>query len=250
MRMEGFLLIDKPAGMTSHDVVDAVRRATGERRVGHAGTLDPFATGLLLVGVGRPATRELGAFVGLPKRYEATFVFGASSDTDDRTGSVTRVGEPPLAATVLETLPSFVGHVDQVPPRYSAVKVKGRKLYEAARKGEEIEAKPRAVAIHRLEALGTPEVRPDGLVELPVVIDCSSGTYVRALARDIGAMLGTGGYVESLRRTQIGPFDLSESIPLAGLNPEAARHQLVPIQDLLARLPALQGTVPSASLKG
>ena len=233
-RPAGFLLIDKPAGMTSHDVVNRVRRATGERTVGHAGTLDPFATGLLLVGVGRPATREFPNLVGLDKEYEAVFAFGATSDTDDRTGTVTpHPGARPVSAEEIRAaLPRFVGEIEQIPPAYAAIKVGGKKMYEAARAGAPIAAPPRRVRVTAFELLDAAE-KPH---TFSFRIACGSGTYIRALARDLGAALGVGGYVEELRRTKVGPFPVAEAVPLADLSPETAVTYLHAPPALLARL--------------
>jgi len=217
--MSGFILYDKPAGITSHDVVDRVRRQTGQRCVGHAGTLDPFATGLLIVGVGREATREFPKLVGLDKIYEATFVLGATSDTDDRTGNITPVPptEPLTHKRMEETLKQFVGEISQIPPDYSAIKINGQKMYEAAREGKPLEAAPRKVTIYAIDLLSSHlllATSPSLLATLPSLllrIHCSSGTYIRAIARDLGRALGTGGYVEELRRTHIGPFSIESA---------------------------------------
>lgn len=244
--MIGFLLIDKPGGMTSHDVVNRVRRLTGVKRVGHAGTLDPFATGLLLVGVGREATREFPGLVGLDKDYEAEFVLGATSDTDDRTGKITQgpstKSEGPNEITrtkVEEAMKAFVGEISQMPPNYSAVKVGGKKSYEAARKGETLELKPRTVTVSRFELIEMNSNR------LKVSISCTSGTYIRSLARDLGAALGTGGYVEELRRSRIGPFSVSEAVSLEDLTKETVESKLLPIEAVLSRLPAGQAGLPA-----
>jgi len=236
--MVGFLFVDKPAGMTSHDVVNRVRRLTGEKRVGHAGTLDPFATGLLLVGVGREATREFPKLVGLDKDYEATFVLGATSDTDDRTGKIipSPLPTPPTLQTLQEAMKRFVGEITQMPPTYSAVKVGGRKSYEAARKGETLELKPRTVTVSRFELLSLKTLTT--FTTLTTYISCTSGTYIRALARDLGAALGTGGYVEELRRTRIGPFSVSEAVSLEDPAKETVESKLLPIEAVLSRLPA------------
>jgi len=207
-----FLLIDKPTGPTSHDVVDQVRRKTGERRVGHAGTLDPFASGLLIVAVGRESTKELSKFVGLDKIYEATFVLGATSDTDDRMGKITPVPLPPdLTEEKIKTaINKFVGEIEQIPPDYAAIKIGGKKMYEAAREGKPLEAKPRPVTIFEFEWMDADVRRGEWpfapTMEIHVRIHCSSGTYIRALARDLGHTLGTGGYVSELRRTAIGTY--------------------------------------------
>lgn len=229
--MPGFLLIDKPIGITSHDVVDRVRRLLGERRVGHAGTLDPFATGLLIVAVGREATREIAKFVGLDKTYEATFVLGASSDTDDTEGIITPIpsDEPITEIRVRDTLRQFIGAIDQIPPSYSAIKIGGKKMYEAAREGKPLEAKPRRVSIYRIDLKDVSSLDDSMTQRLSVSIHCSSGTYIRAIARDLGRALATGGYVETLRRTSIGKFNINESTTLENLH-------LLPINEALERL--------------
>ncbi|MBI5369632.1 tRNA pseudouridine(55) synthase TruB [Candidatus Uhrbacteria bacterium] len=217
--MTGFLLLDKPAGLTSHDVVNRIRRLTGERRVGHAGTLDPFATGLLIVGVGRESTREFPKLVGLDKTYQATFVLGATSDTDDLTGATIPLSENRLStlraltlSRVQEALQKFVGPIEQIPPTYSAIKIGGKKMYEAARAGKPLEAKPRPVIIYSIEQIALAENSlSDKTRVVTLVIHCSSGTYIRAIARDLGQALGVGGYVSTLRRTHIGPFTIEES---------------------------------------
>lgn len=234
--MEGFLFVDKPSDMTSHDVIDALRRVTGIRKIGHAGTLDPFATGLLLVGVGRSATKEMSSLVGLPKRYEATFLLGASSTTDDIEGDkipgdVTKLDK--LTETeIREALPAFVGHIKQIPPAFSAVKIQGQKLYQAARKGEVIEAPPRSVQVHRF-AIERGPTKDGDLIAIDVSIDCSSGTYIRALARDLGQELRVGGYVKSLRRTRIGCIDIESAQPLEGITDENWRQLLMPVPETL-----------------
>lgn len=244
--MTGFLFVNKPVGPTSHDIVDEVRRKTGERRVGHSGTLDPFASGLLIVGAGREATREIHKLAGLDKTYEAVFVLGASSDTDDKTGNITPIPskEPLTQKRVQEALKNFIGEIEQVPPAYSAIKIGGKKMYEAAREGKPIEARARKVRIYSIENIvisrtlsqskGTKQSKVDCFGLRPrndetdyvtLTIKCSSGTYIRAIARDLGSALGTGGYVESLRRTKIGPFDISE-----------ASDKIIQIQAVLSRL--------------
>ncbi len=238
--MPGFLLIDKTDGLTSHDVVARVRRATGEKRVGHAGTLDPFATGLLLVGVGREATREFQKFVGLEKTYEAVFVLGVGSDTDDRTGTITE--GPIVNVTEQEidaAIKTFLGEIDQIPPAYAAIKINGKKMYEAAREGKPLDAPPRHVRIDTFERLTAPTVLPTyspTVLQFTVRIHCSSGTYIRSLARDLGKALGTLGLVTELRRTEIGPFSVSEALPLKDLAPETWQNSLISIEPTLNRL--------------
>lgn len=218
----GFLLIDKPSGMTSHDVVDAVRRVTGERRVGHSGTLDPFATGLLIVGVGREATKRLGELLKKNKEYLGTIVLGATSDTYDRDGRIeSKIKDLELGKDkVEEVLREFRGKIRQKPPLYSAKKVGGKKLYELARKGIEIEVKESEVEIFELEA-----VRYEWPT-LEIRVRCSSGTYIRSLANDIGARLGVGGYLSELRRTQIDGYSVADAIPLPDLSSDNWRSRL------------------------
>ncbi|NQV90118.1 tRNA pseudouridine(55) synthase TruB [Candidatus Uhrbacteria bacterium] len=222
--MEGFLLIDKPAGMTSHDVVNRVRRFTNERRVGHAGTLDPFATGLLIVGVGRTATREMQKLVGLDKTYEAVFVLGLRSDTDDREGVILDAPlHPPQPdqSEIEAVLGTFVGEIEQIPPSYSAIKIGGKKMYEAAREGKPLEAKPRSVTIYSAE-LTKKATHEDAQTFITLTISCSTGTYIRAIARDLGIALGGGGYVDVLRRTSIGPFSIDQSHTLEALQSDVS----------------------------
>ena len=202
--MDGVLVCDKPAGLTSHDVVARVRRLAGQRRVGHGGTLDPPATGVLVLALGR-ATRLLPFLPTEPKRYLAEVAFGAATDTLDAAGTVTgtaaadRVDEPGLRAV----LAGFLGPQEQVPPMVSAIKVGGERLYAKARRGEEVERAPRPIVIHELELLGLAGgERP--LATLAVV--CSGGTYVRSLAADLGRALGTLAHLASLRRTAVGRF--------------------------------------------
>lgn len=221
--MEGFLLIDKPEGMTSHDVVDRLRRLTGVRRIGHAGTLDPFATGLLVVGVGRGATKRLGEVMGKDKAYEATAVLGATTATQDKTGEImpTDPARPfPPEAEVRTAMATFLGPQRQTPPMFSAKKVGGRKLYELARKGETVERKPSEITVHAFDLLSYDPPR------LAFLVRCSSGTYVRTLAHDLGAALGTGGYLETLRRTAIGEFLVEDAVRLEDLSPESWQGRL------------------------
>lgn len=237
--MEGFLLIDKPDGLTSHDVVNRVRRLTGEKRVGHAGTLDPFATGLLIVGVGRVATREFPKLVGLDKEYEAVFALGGSSDTDDRTGAIEAKAIPSGIdrAAIEAAIKPLTGPIEQVPPAYSAIKIGGKKMYEAAREGKPLEAKPRAVTIYAFDLLDDQLPTTTDKRLFSVRIRCSTGTYIRSLARDLGAALGTGGYVQELRRTSVGPFAIAGSLPLGTLTPETVGAALIPVETFLSRLP-------------
>lgn len=220
-----FLLIDKPAGITSHDVVDKVRKITGERTVGHAGTLDPFATGLLIVGVGRDCTKQLSTYLGMDKEYEAEFVIGATTDTLDPEGAI--VPSPAVAIDqqmILEAIKKLTGEITQIPPMHSAIKIGGQKMYNLARKGETMDIPPRNINIHSFELLpregtGGSETLPYAAwpITIHVRIHCSSGTYIRALARDLGILLGTTGYVSSLRRTKIGEYSVTSAKTLGEL---------------------------------
>ena len=228
----GLVVVDKPGGMTSHDVVARVRRLAGTRKVGHAGTLDPMATGVLVVGVNR-ATRLLGHLTLTDKRYDATIRLGATTTTDDGEGEVvaTAATDRLTDDDVRTTLATFVGEIDQVPSAVSAVKVDGRRAHARVRAGEEVTLPPRRVTIHDLE------VRSLHLPELDVTVHCSSGTYVRAIARDLGAALGVGGHLTALRRTSVGPFVLTSAHTLDELAEDLA---MVPIADAArASFPAL-----------
>lgn len=207
---EGLLLLDKPAGMTSHDCVDVVRRAYGERSVGHLGTLDPFATGLLVVLVGR-ATRLANFIEAEPKTYDATIEFGTETDTDDVTGAVTRVAETPDDEVVRRAIQELTGEMEQVPPDYSAKQVAGRRAYTAARAGEPLVLNPVRVQVHewRIRALDA------GRLEATIV--CAGGTYVRALARDLGRAAGSAAHLAALRRTAVGAFDVRDAVGLEQL---------------------------------
>ena len=205
---DAVVVVDKPSGLTSHDVVARVRRLAGTRRVGHAGTLDPMATGVLVVGVGR-ATRLLGHLAGGDKSYDATIRLGASTSTDDAEGTVT--GGAPAAALdevlVRAAAAAFVGPLDQVPSSVSAIKVGGRRAHALVRAGETVELPSRPVQVYSLEVHGV--TRVEDFTDVTVQVSCSSGTYIRALARDLGEALGVGGHLTRLRRTAVGPFGLA-----------------------------------------
>ncbi|NLE71917.1 MAG: tRNA pseudouridine(55) synthase TruB [Actinomycetales bacterium] len=232
---DGLVVVDKPAGLTSHDVVARVRRLAGTRRVGHAGTLDPMATGVLVVGVGR-ATRLLTYLVGAEKEYRATIRLGATMTTDDAEGETTGVADASgvtpeaLAAGVA----ALTGPIEQVPSAVSAIKVDGRRAYARVRAGEEVVLAARPVVVHRFEVLGTrPAATGEGAgatpaLDVDVVVVCSSGTYVRALARDLGAGLGVGGHLVALRRTRVGPYGLDAARPLGALAEDLA---VLPLAD-------------------
>jgi tRNA pseudouridine55 synthase len=231
----GLVVIDKPAGMTSHDVVARLRKVFGQRSVGHAGTLDPDATGVLLVGLGR-ATRLLRFLQETTKGYEGTVVFGATTDTLDSAGNVTatfdmhalNLDQVRAAATM------FVGDVEQVPPMVSARKVGGKRLHEIAREGREVERQPRTVRIDRCEVVtfrAATQARP---AEADLVVECSSGTYIRTLAADLGTALGGGAHLTGLRRTRVGSFTLAEAHSLDAMTPNSLAEVLTPLQAMRA----------------
>ncbi len=229
----GILLLDKPIGPTSHDAVARVRRAAGLRRVGHAGTLDPLASGLLLLGLG-PAARFLEYLVGLDKSYETTIRLGQSTTTYDAEGEVT--AERPVEVTaeqIAAALDAFRGPIRQRVPPHSAVKRDGRPLYESARRGQVVELPERDVVIHALDLLAYDPPH------LTLRVACSSGTYIRSLAHDLGAALGCGGHVAALRRTAVGAFSVAGTLPLDGLTAESVAAALLPPAAAVAHLPRL-----------
>ena len=222
------LVVEKPAGPTSHDVVARVRRLAGQRRVGHGGTLDPPATGVLVVALGR-ATRLLPFLPMEPKRYRARVAFGSETDTLDAAGTVTETADATRvdAGAVREALAKFLGEQDQVPPAVSAIKQGGERLYRKARRGEAVEPAPRRVTIHALELVSFAQGGPDGSPPCAVLdVTCSGGTYVRALARDLGRALGTRAHLAALRRTAVGSFTEQDAHTLEELAELAARGQL------------------------
>lgn len=217
--LTGLLLIDKESGPTSHDIIDRLRKVTGIRKIGHSGTLDPFATGLLLCFISRAATKKIQGYMHLDKEYIATISLGSETDTYDREGKVTFKAEEihfqKILAQLPEVLESFRGKIEQVPPMYSALKVKGKKMYELARQGKEIERKPREVFIDELKLL---EVNSGESPSLVVRVRCSTGTYIRSLAFDIGRALGVGAHLTELRRTKIGAFSVEDALPAHDLD--------------------------------
>lgn len=233
MPVNGILVIDKPAGPTSHDVVFQVRRLLGAK-VGHTGTLDPLATGVLPLLLGL-ATRLSQFLQADDKEYEAAVELGVSTDTYDREGRVIEQRPvPKLTATkVTEALSGFIGSISQRPPAYSAVKVGGRKLYELARRGEEVSVPERAVQIHSIDL-----VRIEG-VTLRLVVRCSSGTYIRSLAHDLGAKLGCGAVLASLRRTRVGRFRIDQAFPLSQLGQDWT-EKLIPLEEALPDMPRIE----------
>lgn len=213
--MQGILLVDKPAGWTSFDVVNYVRKAAAKAegkkprqiKVGHTGTLDPFATGLLVLLIGKEYTKRAAELSKLDKTYEVTMKLGATSSTGDPEGEITSVaGSKPAKKTVEEILKKFTGTIKQTPPAFSAIKINGQRAYKLARAGKEVKIEPRQVTVNRLELAGYdyPEVK--------LVADVSSGTYIRSLVEDIGQTLGTGAYTTSLRRTEVGKDHIDKAI--------------------------------------
>jgi tRNA pseudouridine55 synthase len=251
--MQGVLLIDKPPGVTSHDVVDDLRRILHERRIGHTGTLDPFATGVLVILVGR-ATRLAQFLSGLEKEYEAVIRLGYATDTGDVTGKPIAVNEQESRGTrvgvwtaqqIEAALATLRGEIDQVPPMYSAKKQGGRKLYELARRGEEVERAPVQVCIHAFELMNPAaelvKDNFDGTFDFEVRVACSAGTYIRTLAEDFGKQLGVGAHVAELRRTRVGDFSIQDASTIAdvkvSVGEEALGKIMIPNDVALSRLP-------------
>ncbi len=214
----GIILVNKPKGMTSHDVVDVARSRLGIRKIGHAGTLDPMATGLLILLIGR-ATKLSNRFVEFDKEYEATMTLGKKTTTGDAEGEV--IAESPIdgidETKIREVFSRFVGEIEQVPPMVSALRYRGKRLYELARKGIEVERPPRKVTIYKLE------ITRIELPEIDFVVACSKGTYIRKLCEDIGDALGCGAYQSRLHRTRIGPFKVEDAVSIDEINESAIR---------------------------
>ena len=224
----GVLVVDKPSGCTSHDVVDQVRRKLGTRKVGHAGTLDPDATGVLVLGIGK-GTKLLQFVTGTDKKYVGSVVFGTTTDSLDSTGEVLETFEmSPTIDQVVEASKQFVGAIEQIPPMVSAVKIDGKRLHELAREGIEVDRPPRPVTIHDLQI----EATEDPLV-FRMSVHCSSGTYIRTLAADLGTALGGGAHLRGLRRTAVGRFtdEIAASVEEA---------ELRPLAEMLSHLPTMQ----------
>lgn len=246
--INGWLIIDKPRGLTSTQVIGRVRRLTDARKIGHGGTLDPLATGILPIALGE-ATKTLPHVVDASKAYDFVVRWGAATDTDDAEGEVVETSDVrPTREEIIAALPGFVGEIEQVPPAFSAIKVDGARAYDLARQGEEVALKPRTVTVHDLQLLDEAhvaghDVGPD---EAAFRLDCGKGTYVRAIARDLARVLGTCGHVVALRRTRVGPFDEGRAISLDSLNdlvhsapPEKA---VLPVETALDDIPALAVT--------
>lgn len=243
MGYNGIILVDKPADWTSHDVVAKLRGILHERRVGHSGTLDPMATGLLTVFVGR-ATRAVQFAETHNKRYVASLRCGYSTDTQDTSGRVTaQTGISPTEAELTDVLPEFTGEISQIPPMYSAIKVSGKKLYELARKGETVERKPRTVNISELSLVGH-----DG-DDFVLSVSCSKGTYIRTLCNDIGERLGCLACMSALRRTNAGPFDVCDAHTLSEIAEDPERY-IIPVDSLFSEHPAIElSAAQTAKLK-
>lgn len=234
--MNGILLVDKPQDWTSHDVVAKLRGVFGERRIGHSGTLDPLATGLLVVFLGK-ATKAVEFSEAAEKEYLAHLRLGIETDTQDITGTVLHTSaEIPDRAALEAVLPQFCGEIQQIPPMYSAIKVNGKKLYDIARRGGEVERQPRSIFIHELSVLG----EENG--EFVLRICCSKGTYIRTLCHDIGKALGCGGVMTALRRTRVGGYDVQDAYTVAalsGMERDEAESLLLPLDSVFSDLQAV-----------
>jgi tRNA pseudouridine55 synthase len=239
--ISGVLVVDKPVGLTSHDVVQIIRKGTNIRRAGHTGTLDPRASGVLVILIG-PAVRLSEYVSASDKRYQAIIRLGTTTDTYDADGHITSSAPVNITEAQFEnTLKQFIGEIEQIPPPYSAVKVKGRKAYEMAREGEEVDLQPRKIQVYNLELLEW--APPEAVID----VYCSSGTYVRSLAHDLGKSLGCGAYLVGLRRTKSGRFTLRDAVPLRKLREafEAGNwyQYLIPAAEALSDWPALELSV-------
>lgn len=238
MRDFGLIVVDKPVGPTSHRIVSLVRQGTGIRKVGHAGTLDPRASGVLVLCLG-PATRLSEYLSTTSKRYEATVRFGATTRTYDSEGEVVRKSDVlPSIEQIEAALPRFIGEIQQAPPPFSAIKLQGRRSYDMARAGEPVDLAPRGVTIYQLELV---DYRPP---DLELAVECSAGTYIRSLANDLGDCLGSGGHLAALRRTKAGPFGIDQAVSLGALERSFAAHTWVefvlPAADALPQVPLVQ----------
>lgn len=240
--VSGVIVVDKPVGLTSHDVVQIIRRGTGIRRAGHTGTLDPRASGVLVVLVG-PAVRLSEYVSASDKRYQATIELGGSTETYDAEGTVKRESDEPVDVSeeeFTELLNGYIGEIEQVPPPFSAVKMKGKKAYELAREGEEVELEPRMINVYNLEVLEW------ALPEVVIDVYCSSGTYVRSLAHDLGEALGIGAHLMGLRRTKSGQFTLRDAVSLRRLRDSFEAGDwaqfLIPASEALGDWPTLNLT--------
>jgi tRNA pseudouridine55 synthase len=226
--VDGIVVIDKPAGMTSHDAVAVVRKRLGEKRVGHAGTLDPDATGVLVLGLGR-ATRLMRFIEVHEKEYVADVVLGEETTTQDASGGILATADASALTRddVERAAEAFVGEIDQLPPMVSAVKVGGERLYKKARRGEDVDRAPRRVTVHELRV---ESFEPGSRARVRLLVRCSRGTYVRTLAHDLGRALAVGGHVATLRRTSVGPFDVSNAVALDTVTPGAVQPMLAAVE--------------------
>ncbi|MEN4011293.1 MAG: tRNA pseudouridine(55) synthase TruB [Bellilinea sp.] len=239
--ISGVLVVDKPVGLTSHEVVQIIRRGTNIRRAGHTGTLDPRASGVLVVLLG-PAVRLSEYVSASDKRYQAVMQLGTTTDTYDSDGRVMTTNPVEISEQQFDTaLQSFIGEIEQVPPPYSAVKVKGRKAYEMAREGEEVDLQPRRITVYSLELLEW--APPEAVID----VYCSSGTYIRSLANDLGKMLGCGAHLIGLRRTKSGRFTLRDAVPLRKLRESFASgswyQYVIPAAEALSDWPSVELTL-------
>ncbi|MDD3260586.1 MAG: tRNA pseudouridine(55) synthase TruB [Oscillospiraceae bacterium] len=243
--MTGVLVLDKPEGFTSFDAVAVLRRLTGERKIGHTGTLDPMATGVLPMLLGQ-ATRALPFLGQRPKTYEASFAFGLSTDTQDRTGTVqARDGTPISQEKLAAALPRFTGKILQTPPMYSALRKNGVRLYDLARQGKTVQREPRAITIYQLRLLSYDAAARTG----ELTLTCSGGTYVRTLCADLGEALGSHGVMTALRRTEASGFSLQDALPLAEakqMDRAALLQRVLPAETLFLDLPQVTVTQPQA----
>lgn len=243
--MTGVLVLDKPEGFTSFDAVAVLRSLTGERKIGHTGTLDPMATGVLPMLLGK-ATRALPFLAERPKEYEASFAFGTATDTLDCTGTVQSRDDTPISReSLLAVLPRFTGEILQTPPMYSALRHNGVRLYDLARQGKTVERPPRRVTIYRLELLSYRETDRTGTLR----VRCSGGTYVRTLCADIGEALGSHGMMTALRRTAAAGFTLDDAVSLTqakAMGRERLLQKVLPVEHLFADLPQVTVTMPQA----
>ena len=242
---DGLLLVDKPVGVSSHDIVGAARRCFGEKRIGHAGTLDPFATGLLVLCAGR-ATRLLAHLPNEPKVYDAVIRFGAETDTEDLLGAVVREAPRPTREALLAALPRFVGQIEQVPPAYSAKRIDGQRAYALARAGEEVILKPVIIRVDRWEVLALRLDDQGHVLEADVRITCGGGTYIRSLARDLARAVGSAAHLIALRRTRSGAFSVKDAVTLEDLREK--RAVLRPALDAVPHVP-LQALTDEELLK-
>ena len=232
--MLGLLNVHKPAGITSRDAVNRVQRLVKPSKVGHAGTLDPLASGVLVLGIGK-ATRLMKFVQRMPKRYQGTFLLGWESDTEDVLGEMQEVPVEaiPSLADIQAQLPQFIGQIEQRPPAYSAVKVKGQRAYALARKGKEVHLEPRPVQVHDVQIVSYE------FPKLELTITCGSGTYIRSLGRDLANRLGTVAVMESLVRASIGSFDLSDAVLVDSSNPVEVQENLLPVSRAVEGLPSI-----------